>query len=136
MRGGVMRGFVVREADMPIEAWDDPVRGEVRFRGLVGGEANRSRGLVHGIAYLAPGKVEGAHRHPSTDETIHVLAGSGVARLDSAAQPIGVGDTVFVPAGTVHEWSAGAEGMKFLYSFAADGFAEVVYVFEAGDPPA
>ena len=43
---------------------------------------------------------------------------------------------VFVPAGTIHEWSAGAEGMKFLYSFAADSFDAVDYVFEAGDPPA
>lgn len=136
MQGFAMRGFVVREADMPIETWNDPVRGEVRFRTLLGGGAGRSRGLVHGIAYLAPGKIEGAHHHPATGETIHVLAGSGAARLDEATYPLAAGDTVFVPAGTIHEWSAGAEGMKFLYSFAADSFDAVDYVFEAGDPPA
>ena len=86
------------------------VRGEVRFRTLLGGGAGRSRGLVHGIAYLAPGKIEGAHHHPATGETIHVLAGSGAARLDEATYPLAAGDTVFVPAGTIHEWSAGAEG--------------------------
>lgn len=128
--------FLVREADVALESWSDPVRGEVGFRTLLGGAADRSRGLVQGIAYLAPGKVEGAHHHPDADETIHVLAGDGSARLDGATYPLAAGDTVFVPAGTVHEWSAGAAGMKFLYSFPADRFDAIAYVFEAGTPPA
>lgn len=127
--------FVVREADAALETWNDPVRGEVGFRTLLGGGAGDSRGLVHGIAYLAPGKVEGAHHHPDADETIHVLAGSGHARLDAATHPLATGDTVFVPAGTVHAWSAGPEGMKFLYSFPADRFDAIGYVFEAGAVP-
>ncbi len=124
--------FVVRETDVPLESWHDAVRGEVEFRTLLGGDVGRSRGLVQGIAILAPGKVEGAHRHPGNDETIHVLAGSGEARLDRRSVPLASGDTVFVPAGAVHEWRAGDAGMKFLYSFAADRFDEIVYVFEAG----
>lgn len=129
-----MRGFVVREADLPLEAWADPVRGEVSFRTVLGGDAGRSRGLVHGIAYLDPGKVEGAHHHPAT-ETIHVLAGSGIARLDEVEHVLAAGDTVYVPAGVVHEWRAGADGLRFLYSFAADSFDSIEYVFKAGTPP-
>ncbi len=126
--------FVMRESDAPLEAWSDPVRGEVGFRTLLGGQDGRSRGLVHGIAYLEAGKVEGAHHHPDADETIHVLAGSGEARLDRMSTPLEKGDTVFVPAGTVHEWRGGEAGMTFLYSFPADRFEDVVYVFEGGTP--
>jgi mannose-6-phosphate isomerase-like protein (cupin superfamily) len=127
--------FVVREADVPLESWNDPVRGEVSFRTLLGGADGHSRGLVHGIAYLAAGKIEGAHRHAGTDETIHVLAGSGEARLDGVTMPLAVGDTFFVPSGTVHEWPGGPAGLKFLYSFPADRFDDVAYAFEAGPPP-
>jgi quercetin dioxygenase-like cupin family protein len=128
--------LVVREQDVPVETWNDPVRGEVGFRTLLGGPAGGSRGIVHGIAYLEPGKVEGAHHHPDTDETIHILAGSGEARLGGRLSPLYVGDTVFVPAGVVHEWRAGPEGLKFLYSFPADRFDGIAYHFEAGAPPA
>jgi uncharacterized cupin superfamily protein len=126
--------LVVRESDVPLESWSDPVRGEVRFRTLLGAAAG-ARSLVHGLAYLEPGKVERAHWHPETDETIHVLAGSRKARLADSLVPLGTGDTVFVPAGTVHEWRASAEGLRFFYSFAADRFETIAYVFEAGDPP-
>lgn len=132
MSGGA---FVVREADAALESWNDPVRGEVSFRTLLGGGAGASRGLVHGIAYLAPGRIEGAHHHPDADATIHVLAGAGSARLDDRIEPLAAGDTVFVPAGTVHEWRAGPEGMRFLYSFPADRFDAITYVFAAGTPP-
>ncbi len=111
--------FVVHEADAPLEAWADPVRGEVSFRTLLGGA----------------GKVEGRHHHAGVDETIHVLAGSGEARLDGIALTLAVGDTVFVPSGTVHEWRGGPDGIKFLYSFPADRFDDVAYAFEAGPPP-
>jgi quercetin dioxygenase-like cupin family protein len=127
--------FVVREADVPIESWSDPVRGEVRFRTLLDGAAG-ARSLVHGVAYLDPGKVERAHHHPDTDETIHILAGAGEARLADNVVPLARGDTVFVPAGAVHEWRAGPDGLSFFYSFAADRFETIAYVFEAGEPPA
>lgn len=126
---------VVHETDAALESWNDAVRGEVDFRTILGGGSVESRGIVHGIAYLAPGKVEGAHHHPDVDETIHVLAGAGFARLDDRVEPLATGDTVFVPAGTVHEWRAGPEGLRFLYSFPADRFDAIGYVFEAGAPP-
>jgi quercetin dioxygenase-like cupin family protein len=128
--------LLVHENDAPLDGWNDPVRGEVSFRTLLGGPDGTSRGLVQGLAYLACGKIEGAHHHPDADETIHVLAGSGTARIDGVAMPLRPGDTVFVPAGAVHEWSAGDDGMKFLYSFPADRFDEIAYVFAADEPAA
>jgi quercetin dioxygenase-like cupin family protein len=127
--------LVVREEDVPMETWNDPVRGQVGFRTLLGGPHGGSRGIVQGIAYLEPGRTEGAHHHSEADETIHVLAGSGEARLDGHVSALRVGDTVFLPAGVVHEWRAGPHGLKFLYSFPADRFDGIAYRFEAGTPP-
>ncbi len=43
-----------------------------------------------------------AHRHPHTEEVIHVVSGTGVVWIDGATAPVGPGDTVLVPANAAH----------------------------------
>ncbi len=43
------------------------------------------------------------HRHSNANEAIHVLSGQMAERLDKAWVEAGPGDTVYVPAGTVHQ---------------------------------
>ncbi|ROU01164.1 cupin domain-containing protein [Histidinibacterium lentulum] len=114
-----------------LQHWDDDRHGSVTYRILVDADGGPSRGLVQGIAYLEPGDRENMHTH-DIPETIHVLEGSGEARLQGNSLPLAPGDTLFVPAGAPHAWSAAeAEGLTLLFTFPTDRFAEVAYHFDA-----
>ena len=120
---------VIADADVAPEAWDDDRRGRVSFRTLVEMANDAGGGLVQGVAAIEPGRFEGAHSH-DLSESIRVLSGGGTAVLDGASHAIAAGHTVLVPAGCVHRWEAGRDGLSFLYSFPAARFADVAYRFE------
>ncbi len=43
-----------------------------------------------------------AHRHPHSEEVIHVVSGNGVVWIDGETTPVGPGDTVLVPPNAAH----------------------------------
>ena len=43
-----------------------------------------------------------AHRHPHSEEIIHVVAGTGRVWIDGSRERVGPGDTVRIPAGAAH----------------------------------
>ena len=53
------------------------------------------------------------HVHRSDDEAWHILKGELTFRYSDRTETIGAGETVFVPAGMPHTYSAGA-GARYL----------------------
>ena len=61
---------------------------------------------------LAPdGRVPGAHVHPEQEERFHVLEGTMRFRLGARTIVATAGDVVAVPAGRVHKFANGGDGL-------------------------
>lgn len=43
-----------------------------------------------------------AHRHPHSEEVVHVVSGAGVVWIDGETTPVQAGDTVLVPRNAAH----------------------------------
>jgi mannose-6-phosphate isomerase-like protein (cupin superfamily) len=55
------------------------------------------------------------HRHLNSEEIYHITRGHGVMSLRDKHFAVGVGDTVFIPAGAAHKIrNAGREPLKIL----------------------
>ena len=75
-------------------------------------------GVCH---HVAP---EPDHQQPHADDEVYVvLEGSGVLNVEGEAIPVAQGQSVFVPAGAVHQFTA-YEGLSVLVIFARAGTAE------------
>ena len=59
------------------------------------------------VMSLAPGEDIGEEVHAHGDQVLFILEGDGEAVLEGEASPIGTGDMVFVPAGTLHNVISG-----------------------------
>src|SRR3954449_5517053 len=58
--------------------------------------------------------------------------GRGVVTVKGVAHEVGPGDAVFIPADAPHAvHNSAEEDLQVAYVLAADGFADVQYVFEA-----
>ena len=94
-----------------------------RLRDAGGGYevVHESPGLEVGVYVLvAP---EPDHQQPHADDELYVvLAGSGVLNVEGEAIPVAEGQSVFVPAGAVHQFTA-YEGLSVLVIFARTGTA-------------
>ncbi len=56
------------------------------------------------------------HFHPAQAEHFEVLAGSITTLVDGTERVLGAGDTIDIPAGTVHQmWNAGEEPARMLW---------------------
>lgn len=115
--------------DAPMERWDDPVHGCVSWRTLISADRSSSDSLICGMAYFdASGELK-AHRH-TPSEVFHVLSGEGTAVIDGREYPMAASDTLFVPGHSVHSFRANEDGMKMLFFFGVDSFADIEYFFE------
>ena len=70
-----------------------------------------------GILEIAPGVAVPEHRDP-TEETIHVLSGSGRVTIDGVASDVGTGDTIFMPANARVSYTNGPEPLRAVQVFA------------------
>jgi mannose-6-phosphate isomerase-like protein (cupin superfamily) len=119
------------EKDAPQDAWDDPVRGKIRFRTLFSKGATPSEGMTCGVAELQPGEWLGLHRH-APPEVYYVFAGAGVVSLDGREIPVKAGSAVFIPGMAEHGIrQTGNEILRLFYSFPVDSFDGVEYLFSA-----
>jgi mannose-6-phosphate isomerase-like protein (cupin superfamily) len=120
--------------DVSPQTWDDPVRGLISFRTLFASEETGTAGLTTGVAELRPGGRLELHRHSAT-EIYYVLEGHGVTSVDGRTMPVGTGSSVFIPGGAWHGIrNTGAAALRFIYTLAADGMADVHYDFGPGEP--
>ena len=58
--------------------------------------------LVFADLFFAPGDGFNFHEHPNQTEVLYLMAGSLEAWIEEEKRTIQAGDTLFLPAGTVH----------------------------------
>jgi len=128
------RPFVLDEAGVPTDGWDDPGKGRLRWRTLFSRGATPTDGITCGVAELGPGDWLGLHRHAPA-EVYYVLAGAGIVTLNGVEQPVGPGSAVFIPGMAEHGIrQTGAERLRFFYAFPVDSFDRIEYLFPAARP--
>ncbi len=127
-----LKPVVVDQVELDWEGWNGPAgadRSAVRWKLLVSGERGPSAGLVTGLGEVAPGRVLPRHHH-EPEETYYVVSGRGHVEIDGVRMDIGPGTAVFVPPNAKHAlYCTGAEPLVFVFTFARDRLADVVYYF-------
>ena len=123
--------LVLDEANAPLDGWDDPVKGRIRWRTLFSKGGTPTDGITCGVADLNPGDWLGPHRH-APPEIYYVFAGRGVVTLNGAEHAVGPGSAVFIPGMAEHGIrQTGTELLRFLYGFPVNSFDTVEYLFSA-----
>jgi mannose-6-phosphate isomerase-like protein (cupin superfamily) len=126
--------LVLDEESVPIDGWDDPVRGRIRWRTLFSKGGTPTDGITCGVAELEPGDWLGLHRH-APPEVYYVLAGEGVVSLNGEERPVKSGSAVFIPRMAEHGVrQTGTERLRLFYGFPVDSFDSVEYLFSAAKP--
>lgn len=129
--------FVVDEAAVPLEGWNDPVRGVVAWRTLLSGDRTPTEALTMGVAEVVEqaGAEARLHRH-AQPEAYYILSGHGILTIEGEDRPLSPGTCAFIPGGAWHAArGVGAEPLRLLYVFAADSFDQVIYEFPEAPPP-
>lgn len=122
---------VVANADhAPLEGGVDPTFGSVQWRTLFCADKTATSGMVMGVAEFGPGGTLCPHRHGPA-EIYFCLSGGGEVTIDGVAHELNPGTALFIPEEAEHGTVAGPEGLRFLYTFPRDRFAEVDYRFSA-----
>lgn len=122
---------VVANADhAPLEGGEDPAFGTVRWKTLFDGDRTATSSMVLGVAEFGPAGTLLPHRHTPA-EIYFGLSGTGVVTIDGVPHEINPGVAVYIPSDAEHGTVAGDDGLRFLYVFPRDRFAEVEYRFSA-----
>ncbi|KAJ4987449.1 hypothetical protein SVAN01_07049 [Stagonosporopsis vannaccii] len=118
------------------EQFPDPqTGGSVTWKTLISSPQTHTDTFTVGIASCGPGASAGCrghlapHRHAQA-EIYHVTQGKGVVAIEGREYAVEKGTVVWIPGDAEHGVvNTGAEELVWLYVFAADGFADVVYRF-------
>lgn len=108
-----------------IRVMDEARKGGMKYSLLVDAKGGPSDRLCQGIFYLSAGHHEPVHHHEVV-ETMYILEGEGEAILGDQTVPLNAGDTLFIPAGQPHGFTATSD-MQMLFTFPVPRFADVVY---------
>jgi quercetin dioxygenase-like cupin family protein len=125
-----LKAFTRSCHDVPLEADDHPVHGNVSWHTLISGDRTPSHELVFGVANFEPAGFLGLHRH-SQAEFYFGLRGEGTVTVDGERLRIAPGVALFIPGNAEHGVVAGAQGLSFAYGFAADSFSAIEYRYSA-----
>ena len=121
------------EADAPQSAWDDPVRGRLRFRTLFSQGLTPTAGMTGGVTELEAGDWLGLHRH-EPHEIYYVFAGAGIVSLEGREIAVKAGSAVFIPGMAEHGIrQTGTETLRLFYAFPVNSFDGVEYLFSAAE---
>lgn len=110
-----MTGGLMRRKDVVVEpqAWG-------RLEWMVSQAIGNSDVLTVGRCHIDPGQQNPPHHHPNCDEVLHVVHGTIVHRVGDERFEMSAGDTVSIPAGTVHNArNVGADPAMFVITFSS-----------------
>ena len=65
-------------------------------------------------ASLGPGQVTRRHYHARSEEIYHIVDGGGELEVDGETRSVAAGDAILIPAGSWHELTARADGVRLL----------------------
>ncbi|SDF12976.1 hypothetical protein SAMN04488105_11312 [Salipiger thiooxidans] len=121
-----------KEREAPLEGGGDPAFGTERWRTLFSGDRRPTRGMVPGIAEFALSGTLLPHRHGHGYEKICFgLSGGGVVPIDGVPHPLGPEVALYFPEDAERGTVAGPGGLRFLYVFPRDSFADVEHRFSS-----
>jgi mannose-6-phosphate isomerase-like protein (cupin superfamily) len=124
--------MVIIDADVALEGWSDPVRGNVGFRTLFGGPATTTADFTAGVTELEPEGWLGHHRHQPS-EIYYLLEGEGILTIDGAEHAVSAGTAVYIPGDSEHGIrNTGTGRLRFFYAFGVGSFDQVEYRFSDG----
>ncbi len=120
---------IVDERMVPLESSDG--FGRLEWRTLFSADRTPTTGLTVGVVDIPTSTSRAPrHRHDPA-EVYYVLGGRGYVDIEGAVNAVTVGHAIFIPGGAWHcAWSDHDDGLRLLYAFPVDSFAEVVYEFE------
>jgi quercetin dioxygenase-like cupin family protein len=123
---------VVRHSERRWDTWPEGSgRGPAAWKTLISAPTTPTSQLTLGVSRLPPGGMLPTHHH-AQPEAYLVLGGRGVVTVRGVGHEVGPGDAVFIPADAPHAvHNPDEEDLEVAYVLAADGFADVQYVFEA-----
>lgn len=116
------KAFTVAYGGLPLEG--EARDGELSWQTLICADRTPSSALVVGVAEFPAGGHLKFHRHDPS-EFYFCLAGSAVVYADDKTMDLRPDVAAFIPGGTEHAIIAGPDGLKLLYGFARDRFADV-----------
>ncbi|MBI4670884.1 MAG: cupin domain-containing protein [Chloroflexi bacterium] len=126
------QAVVIHSEGLNWETWDASqlaARGRVLWKTLFSRGLTDTDSLTVGVALVHPGDALNPHHH-APSEIYFILRGEGVMTLGETEQLVRAGDAVFIPGNVRHGIAnRSAQAVEFLYAFARDAFAEVVYHF-------
>ena len=114
----------------PLEGGEDPAFGSVKWRTLFCADKTATSGMVMGIAEFGAEGTLLPHRHGPA-EIYFGLEGTGIVTIDGIAHELSPGTALYIPQEAEHGTVAGENGLRFLYVFGRDRFAEVDYRFSS-----
>jgi quercetin dioxygenase-like cupin family protein len=98
------------------EGVSEKISGALSFRLLNAEDESRQRITFMHIKLPSCGG-HSAVRHDHTQEWVYVLKGAARAKIDGETVSLRVGDYLFLPKGTWHEFTATEEGVEAISIF-------------------
>jgi len=112
--------------------------GDVTWKTLLSSPKTPSNTFASGIARCAAkGGHLKCHRH-AHPEMYYIVQGRGILSIDGTDHAVSKGSVIFIPGDSEHgiRNEGSEEDLVWLYVFAADKFADVVYRFDEVAPKA
>ena len=84
--------------------------------------------LTVGEVVINPTMGHALHTHPESDEVLYIMEGEGVQTVgDSGEFPVGPGDSIFIPMGTLHStFNTGWKQLRILAIYCPGGAEEAL----------
>ncbi|NEO99862.1 MAG: cupin domain-containing protein [Symploca sp. SIO2E9] len=106
-------------------------RGNVSWKTLISSNCTASQDLTLGLAVIPPGGVLHPHQHAQS-EVYYILEGTGVMFLGEKEHLVKAGTAIYIPGNALHSLrNTDSKPLQFLYAFATDSFADIVYRFDS-----
>ena len=102
-------------------------QGVVRWKTLIGNQANDTRGISFGVFELPPETKLDPHYH-AEHEVYYVYQGEGEVLLDDAVVAVKTGSVLFVPGNLIHGIkNSSSDTIGLIWIIPSDKWVEVEY---------
>lgn len=120
--------FAMDKSTLPVERWDDPARGAIRFRTLFSAPDTVSDEITCGVAMMAAGETFALYSQSRADVSFG-LEGVGEAMIDGTPQRLAKGIALYIPGGAVHGVPGATVPLRRFHCSGTDSFTAAGYSF-------